>query len=321
MMSHTANFQIEGARHSRVTSAIAHASAKTGVDFDYLVKQARVESSMNPNAKARTSSATGLYQFIDQTWLREMKQHGAEHGYGRYADAIRQNADGDYYVPNRGQRAAILNLRKDPKAASLMAAELATDNHRFLRDKIGIDASGTDLYMAHFLGAQGAANFLTSLKKNPWAPAASFFPEAARANKGVFYAQGRPLSLQQVYNNFEKKFTGTGPAAVVQTASAPFNPDIGDQGPSPVRREQPFSIQWNNPDIAQAQAQAAALQAANAASLRALTAAPEDTQDEKDQTVAAAPQTRYFTRTAGDAYAMRMAASHYTHADQRRYNS
>lgn len=206
-----------GHGNNRVTSAIQQASLKTGVDFDYLVKQAKVESSLNPNAKARTSSATGLFQFIEQTWLHMMKEHGDEHGYGKYADAIKQSRDGTYHVSNKGMRNQILNLRKDAQASSLMAAELATENNEFLQQATGETPNQTDLYLAHFMGAQGASNFLNSMKKNPWASAASMFPEAAHSNRNVFYAQGRPLSLQEVYNRFDAKFQG-GDSNPVQSA-------------------------------------------------------------------------------------------------------
>ena len=52
-----------------VEAAIRRASNATGVDADFLLKTARRESALNPSAKARTSSAAGLVQFIEQTWL------------------------------------------------------------------------------------------------------------------------------------------------------------------------------------------------------------------------------------------------------------
>ncbi|MBU6234984.1 MAG: transglycosylase SLT domain-containing protein [Alphaproteobacteria bacterium] len=219
MLHRLGTLQINSPRQSGVTAAIQQASAKTGVDFGYLVRQADIESSLNPNAKAKTSSATGLYQFIEQTWLRMMKNHGAEHGFDRFANAIEQKGDGTYTVANRGLKNQILNMRRDPKAASLMAAELASDNHSYLKQTVGGDVTGTDLYLAHFLGADGASNFLNAMKKNPWAPAASLFPEAARANRGVFYQNGAPLSLQAVYNRFDAKFDSN-EEPVTQTASA-----------------------------------------------------------------------------------------------------
>ena len=66
----------------RVQSAIALASSKTGVDFDYLLGQAKIESGLNANARAGTSSASGLYQFVEQSWLAVVKKHGSEHGRG-----------------------------------------------------------------------------------------------------------------------------------------------------------------------------------------------------------------------------------------------
>ena len=112
---------------SRIQSAIAQASSTTGVDFDYLMGQAKLESGFNANARSGTSSASGLYQFIESSWLGIVKKHGAEHGMGWAANSIGQTASGRYTVAP-GARQAILNLRNDPAAASLMAAEHASDN-------------------------------------------------------------------------------------------------------------------------------------------------------------------------------------------------
>ncbi|MDN3719678.1 transglycosylase SLT domain-containing protein [Roseibium salinum] len=65
---------------SRIELAFQSASSSTGTSFDYLVKTAARESAFNPTAKARTSSATGLFQFIESTWLETMKEAGPRHG-------------------------------------------------------------------------------------------------------------------------------------------------------------------------------------------------------------------------------------------------
>ena len=175
-----------------VLSAIEKASAKTGVDFAYLVQQAHAESSFNPNAKAKTSSATGLYQFIEQTWLNTIEKHGYKHG-----------------ISTEGKsRQQILNMRKDPEIASNMAAEFASDNEKFLRDHWGGDIGATELYLAHFLGASGAAGFLNVRDENPQQTAAYVFPEAAKANRNVFYepSTGRARSMDEIYAFFDRKF-------------------------------------------------------------------------------------------------------------------
>jgi hypothetical protein len=203
-----------------IQSAIATASRKTGIDFNYLMGQAQVESGFRANARAGTSSATGLYQFIDQSWLGVVKAHGEEHGLGWAAGSIKQNASGRYYVSDPGVRSAILNLRNDPNVSALMAAEHASDNKDALEGSLGRTATGGDLYMAHFLGLGGARNFLSAMDKNPDRIAAGMFPAAARANRSVFYASnGQPRTLQQVYSRLSDKLDA-GAAAVGATGTA-----------------------------------------------------------------------------------------------------
>ena len=197
---------------ARVQQAIAAASSRTGVDFGYLLGQAKLESGLRANAKASGSSATGLYQFIESSWLSVVKKHGAEHGLGWAADAI----GAGNRVADGGTRRAILALRNDPAAASLMAAEHASDNKATLEATLGREATGTDLYMAHFLGIGGAKKFLSKMAANPQASGAALFPQAASANRGVFYTKaGQPRSLSQIYERFGAKL-GT----VSETAAA-----------------------------------------------------------------------------------------------------
>jgi hypothetical protein len=198
---------------AQVRQAIYNAASATGVDFSYLVNQARVESGFNPEAQARTSSATGLYQFIEQSWLGVVAKHGDEHGLGWAASAITRGSDGRYRVADPATRQAILDLRRDPQAAASMAAEFASDNKDYLERRLGHDVESVDLYLAHFLGAGGAAKFLHNLDDNPDANAAALFPAAAHSNRAVFYTKdGSARSLSEVRTRFAAKFDGGVPA-------------------------------------------------------------------------------------------------------------
>jgi len=191
---------------NRVTNAIAMASRRTGVDFGYLLGQAKIESSLNPNARASTSSALGLYQFIDQSWLAVIDKHGSEYGLGWAADAVSRGSNGRYYVSDPNLRQQILDLRSHPETASVMAAEHAADNKAYLEQRLGREAQPVDLYLAHFLGVGGAAKFLSTHDRAPQATAASLFPAAARANRSIFYdRQGNARSFAEIRDRFAGK--------------------------------------------------------------------------------------------------------------------
>jgi hypothetical protein len=190
----------------RMTGAIRDAARQTGAGFEYLLNTAIRESNLNPNAKARTSSATGLFQFIDQTWLGTLKQSGAGLGYGKYADAITRTPQGKFVVNDPAMRNEIFALRKDPSANAKMGGAFANSNAKFLKERLGRNPSDGELYMAHFLGASGAARFITAAEARPDARAATLFPRAAAANKSIFYdRQGGAKSLKQVYAGLVSK--------------------------------------------------------------------------------------------------------------------
>lgn len=105
-----------GGASDEVESAIRQASARTGVDFTYLMEKAAVESSYRTDLKASTSSATGLYQFIDSTWLATIKKHGAENGLGQYANAIETRSDGRAVVSDPPSGRKFSNCAKTPKS-------------------------------------------------------------------------------------------------------------------------------------------------------------------------------------------------------------
>lgn len=197
---------VSGSGSGRVTNAIALASRRTGMDFGYLLGQAKIESSLNPTARASTSSATGLYQFIDQSWLAVINEHGDRYGLGWAADAIGKSAGGRYYVADPALRQQILDLRNHPETASVMAAQHAADNKAQLEQKLGRGVESVDLYLAHFLGVGGAEKFLRAHDRVPGASAASLFPSAARANRSIFYDKaGNPRSFADIRERFAAK--------------------------------------------------------------------------------------------------------------------
>ena len=150
---------------ARIAGAIKQAASTTGTSFEYLLATAKMESDFNPTAGASTSSAHGLYQFIDQTWLGTVKEAGAQLGYGNYADAITKSSSGSYSVSDPAARTAIMKLRDDPVASSAMAAVLTQSNSFKLTGKIGRRPTDGELYMAHFMGVGGAAKLIIECRR------------------------------------------------------------------------------------------------------------------------------------------------------------
>ncbi|MEM8918298.1 MAG: lytic transglycosylase domain-containing protein [Pseudomonadota bacterium] len=215
--------------HDRVTRAIASSAERTGVDFNYLLGQAKIESGLNPHAKARTSSATGLFQFIDQSWLGMVDKHGHKYGLDWARAAISQNGKGRFQVADSGLKSQILELRKNPEIASLMAAEFASDNKDYLEGRLGKSAAPVDLYLAHFLGPAGARKFLSLHERNPDGAAAPHMMRAAGANKSIFYTKaGAPRSFDEIRQRFAAKLDRFSPGAEAS------RPSIQGEQPSPV---------------------------------------------------------------------------------------
>jgi len=173
-----------------VLSALRRAASETGADFGYLLRTAMRESNLNPGAQAATSSAAGLFQFIEQTWLGTLRRHGAEHGMKAYAEAIEVGSNGRFGVADAGLRQEILALRKDPATAALMAGEMTNETRGDLEGALGRGVSAGELYLAHFLGTKGATKLINAAETSPGASAADLFPQAAAANRSIFYTKG-----------------------------------------------------------------------------------------------------------------------------------
>jgi hypothetical protein len=186
---------------ANVVSILQNAAAQTGSDFHYLLSTAMRESSLKPQAQSSSSSAAGLFQFVEQTWLGLVKNYGSKFGLDSYASEITKGSNGHYHVADSADRKAILALRKDPKTAALMAGEFSNATRATLKADLGRDVCGGELYAAHFLGTDGACRLIKMSDASPDANAAHAFPQAAGANRSVFYhANGTAKSVREVYD-------------------------------------------------------------------------------------------------------------------------
>lgn len=199
---------------TNVRAAIKRASDRTGVNFDLLVQTARRESALNANARAGASSATGLFQFIDSTWLDMVRRHGRAHGLAQYAQALESGS------VDAATRADILALRTDPELSACMAGELTRENAQSLAAALGRAPSAGELYAAHVLGAGGAGRLISAAQQG--APnAAALFPREAQANRAIFFASGRPCSAQAVLDRLDLDASATASMSAWPQSEAP----------------------------------------------------------------------------------------------------
>lgn len=211
---------------AEIRQALTAASRATGVDFAYLVAEASVESSLDPKAKAKTSSAAGLFQFIESTWEGMIERHGAKVGLAKEAAALES---GDV---SAAERRRIMDMRYDPKIAARMGAEFAAENRDHLQSRLGREPDDADLYLAHFLGPGGASKFLQRHTATPDAAAADSFPAAARANQNIFYAGDRARSYEEIRDRFSAKLAAR---ADDLDKLAPANDTVAPATNSPIR--------------------------------------------------------------------------------------
>lgn len=191
---------------NRIARAFHTASRATGASFEFLLNTAVSESGLNDAAKAKTSSAKGMFQFIESTWLETMKLDGARLGYSDYANSIRVDSKGRYRVDDPAVRQEILNLRGDTVAASKMAGAYAERNASILESRTGRKPTDGELYIAHFLGPGGGSKLINLAERSPGASAAASFKSAAAANRPIFYNKdGSARSVGEVYNLLVEK--------------------------------------------------------------------------------------------------------------------
>ena len=207
-----------------VIGAIKEGAKKTGADFSYLVKTAQQESSLDPKARGAGSSAEGLFQFIEQTWLATLKTAGPKLGLGRFSQAITETRPGFFDVQDAKMRGAILALRADPHISSMLAGALTQANGEALTQSLGRKPSDADLYLAHVFGAPSAAMIIRMSETAPDRVASSLLPDAARANPSLFFSKGGKARTMIELRTFIDMIHQRAQTAGAESADDPFPP-------------------------------------------------------------------------------------------------
>ena len=190
-----------------IVETIVKAAHETNTDPVLLMAIADKESSFSTGVEARTSSAMGLFQFVDSTWLKSVRDFGAKHGLAKEASDIVGPPERPS-VTDPAERAHILDLRRDPYLSAVLAAEMLKRDGGKIAERIGRGLTGGETYLAHFLGPDDAEKFMEKVVGQPQYMAAALLPRPAHANTSIFYARAgrrsKELSVAAVHDKFEE---------------------------------------------------------------------------------------------------------------------
>ncbi len=196
--------------NARIVGAFKAAADVTGASFDQLARTAARESDNRPDLASKTSSAKGLFQFVDQTWFEMIKKEGPSVGLERLAGEITSDGKGGLTVADPKEKARILALKTDPLVASVMAGKFTEANGRAMTESLGRAPTEGELYAAHVLGASGATKLVRMSQAEPTATASLAFPKAAAANPGLFYGKdGKPRTAAELLGRLTGADAGT----------------------------------------------------------------------------------------------------------------
>lgn len=188
-----------------LVDTIVRAGRLVGADPTLLMAVADKESSFSTAVKAKTSSATGLYQFIEQTWLGVVNEFGPRHGLAAEARSITRIGR-QFTVADATERQRILDMRREPYLSALMAAEMLKRDTLRLEKALSRHLTGGEIYLIHFLGPDAAQTFINTMEETPGAKAAELLPRPAQANRPIFYAEAggetKTLSVSEVHKKF-----------------------------------------------------------------------------------------------------------------------
>jgi hypothetical protein len=172
--------------HPALLQVIVDEARTTGLAPEFALALVSKESGFDRHAKSTRSTARGLFQFTDRTWLEAVERFGAE---GPIAETLSGLG-----------RAEILHLRHHEITSTTIAVRYIAESRDRLTRSLGRAPTSSELYASHFFGRTGVVEFMSHLRKSPSATAADLFPDFAKANPSLFHDadKGKPLSVSEV---------------------------------------------------------------------------------------------------------------------------
>jgi hypothetical protein len=205
-----------GDGYDAMKDMFAAVSKVTGFPLNPLLTTAAVESGfragamppIDPNTGKRASGAVGLFQFIPTTWNMMMSKYAAKYG----------------IAPGTPPT--------DPRANALLGAEFLKENMAQLLSRLKKPISSTDLYLAHFLGAGGAAQFLQG-SPDDVAATGPGMEKPAKANPTIFYDKsGKPRTYAEIYKLFTDRLNAQTKKFGLSDSGSIAPPSKGDTPPA-----------------------------------------------------------------------------------------
>ena len=163
------------------TGKVVDARPKAQESFtidDYMARMEFVESSGRPTAKNKKSTATGLHQFTNTTWLEEVARQGKKY---------------------------TLKDRTDPEKSRDIASGVSQRYYELSKKTLGREPNNVEVYMLHKFGPTGGQRVLSADENTKVDKILS--PRQISANKDVLLTNGKPKTIGEVKELFNERFS------------------------------------------------------------------------------------------------------------------
>jgi hypothetical protein len=200
--------------------------AAGGHDFATLLAQIAGESAFKSHAVNKRTGAAGPFQFVKNTWLSLIKEHGKDMGVkSELLGQIKTEATGRLTIADPHALKEVLDLRHDLGLSAKMAAKYLEENKAHLGHLLHREPSEAELQISFILGPSGAARLIGAAKNSPDRPVDQIMPRAAAANHGLFHDHaGRILTAGEAVAHLAARYRADKAKFAAYAAAAPQPP-------------------------------------------------------------------------------------------------